>query len=217
MSIGANLLQFAAAMDWNALLTTFGLIFVAELGDKTQLAVLAQTCKYRRPWAVFLGASLALATVTALGAAGGRLVSQLVPPSVLRWAAALAFVVMGALVAREAIKSKEADGACSTDESGEASSVLPSARSWQVFAATFGLLFVAELGDKTQLAVLGIASKSVSPWLVFAGGGLALTTVTALAVVGGEGLCRLIPKRVLLWVSAAAFVVMGVLMGAGIL
>ena len=82
-------------MDWNALLTTFGLILMAELGDKTQLAVLAQTCKYRRPWAVFLGASLALTAVTALGTAGGQLVSQLVPPSVLRWAAALAFVVMG--------------------------------------------------------------------------------------------------------------------------
>ena len=85
-------------MDWNALLTTFGLIFVAELGDKTQLAVLAQTCKYRRPWAVFFRASLALMAVTALGAAGGQLVSQLVPPAVLRWGAAAAFVVMGVLM-----------------------------------------------------------------------------------------------------------------------
>jgi putative Ca2+/H+ antiporter (TMEM165/GDT1 family) len=86
-----------------------------------------------------------------------------------------------------------------------------------VLLATFGLVFVAELGDKTQLAVLGIASKSVSPWLVFAGASLALTAVTALAVVGGEGLCRLISKRALLWVSAVAFVVMGVLMGIRLL
>ena len=49
-------------MDWNVLLSTFGLVFVAELGDKTQLAVVTQTCKYRRPWAVFLGASLATTT-----------------------------------------------------------------------------------------------------------------------------------------------------------
>jgi len=190
---------------------------VAELGDKTQLAVLAQTCKYRRPWAVLFGASLALIAVTALGAAGGQLVSQLVPPAVLRWSAAAAFVVMGVLVAREAIKGEDEDpeSACSIeDEEGVGTS--PFSRDWKAFAATFGLLFVAELGDKTQLAVLSMATKS-APWLVFVGGGLALTAVTALAVVGGEGLCRLIPKRVLLGVSAVAFVVMGVLMGAGVL
>jgi putative Ca2+/H+ antiporter (TMEM165/GDT1 family) len=205
-------------MDWNALLTTFGLIFVAELGDKTQLAVLAQTCKYRRPWAVFFGASLALIAVTALGAAGGQLVSQFVPPAVLRWVAAAAFVVMGVLVAREAVKGENEgpENACSVDESDQAPSASPLAKGWKALAATFGLLFVAELGDKTQLAVLSLATKS-TPWLVFVGGGLALTAVTALAVVGGEGLCRLIPKRVLLGVSAGAFVVMGVLMRVGVL
>ena len=59
-------------MDWHVLLSTFGLIFVAELGDKTQLAVVTQVCRHSRPWAVFLGASLALAAVTALGAIGGQ-------------------------------------------------------------------------------------------------------------------------------------------------
>jgi putative Ca2+/H+ antiporter (TMEM165/GDT1 family) len=207
------------AMDWKLLLTTFGLVFVAELGDKTQLAVLTQTCKYRRPWAVFLGASLALTAVTALGAAGGQLVSQLVPPDVLRWGAAAAFVVVGLLVAREAARGvgEACDDACASEESGAVSNGAILAHNWKAFAATFGLLFVAELGDKTQLAVLGAASKSAVPWTVFAGGGLALTAVTALAVVGGEGLCRFIPKRILLWVSAVAFVVMGALMGVGIL
>jgi len=71
-------------MDWQAVLGAFALVFVAELGDKTQLAVLAQTCKYRRPWAVFWGASLALTVVTALGAVGGQVVGQLVPASILQ-------------------------------------------------------------------------------------------------------------------------------------
>jgi putative Ca2+/H+ antiporter (TMEM165/GDT1 family) len=205
-------------MDWEVALTTFGLIFVAELGDKTQLAVLAQTCKYRRPWAVFLGASLALAVVTALGAAGGELVGRFVPPIVLRIVAALTFVVMGALVAREAIRGGKEEPFCppQVDEGGAANrSAL--ARDWRPFAATFGLLFVAEMGDKTQLAVLSLAGKSARPGAVFIGGALALAAVTALAVVGGEGLCRLIPKRVLLLVSAVAFVLMGVLIGGGIL
>ncbi len=55
-------------MNWNLLLSTFGLVFLAELGDKTQLMVVTQVCKYRRPWPVFAGASLALVAVTALGA-----------------------------------------------------------------------------------------------------------------------------------------------------
>jgi putative Ca2+/H+ antiporter (TMEM165/GDT1 family) len=146
------------------------------------------------------------------------LVSQIVPPAVLRWIAAVAFVVMGFFVAREAAKGEDDDpeSACSLDGSVQVAGAPPLAQNWKAFAATFGLLFVAELGDKTQLAVLSMATKS-TPWLVFIGGGLALTAVTALAVVGGEGLCRLIPKRVLLGVSAVAFVVMGVLMGAGVL
>ena len=77
-------------MDWNILWSTFGLVFVAELGDKTQLAVLTQTCKFRRPWAVFAGASVALVGVTALGAVGGRALGQIVPERVVRYAAAAA-------------------------------------------------------------------------------------------------------------------------------
>jgi putative Ca2+/H+ antiporter (TMEM165/GDT1 family) len=207
------------AMDWETLLSTFGLVFVAELGDKTQLAVLTQTCKYRCPWAVFLGASLALMAVTALGVAGGQVMGRLVPSSVLRWGAALAFVVMGILVVQEAIRdgAEGPQGACPDSEGEVPSAASTPAQDWRAFGSTFGLLFIAEMGDKTQLAVLGLAGESGAPWMVFLGGGLALVVVTALGVVGGQELCRLIPRRVLLWVSAAVFVVLGILMGFGVL
>lgn len=205
-------------MDWNVVLTTFGLIFIAELGDKTQLAVLAQTCKYRRPWVVFLGASMALTVVTALGAAGGELVGRLVPADVLRIVAALAFVVMGVFVAQEAIRDRNAaEAACPADESRGAANRLAPAHDWRLFATTFGLLLVAEMGDKTQLAVLSLAGESAQPVAVFVGGVLALTAVTALGVLGGEGLRRLISRQVLLWISAVAFVVLGALIGFGML
>jgi putative Ca2+/H+ antiporter (TMEM165/GDT1 family) len=208
-------------MDLGALTYAFGLVFVAELGDKTQLAVVSQTCKYRHPWAIFLGASLALAMVTAIGAAGGEVLARVVPQSVLRTVAAAAFVVMGLLVAREAVKAgKEGDPdgeACPLPEGDQGDGSASSAWNWKAFTSTLGLLFVAELGDKTQLAVLSLASKSGTPGAVFLGGTLALTAVTGLGVLGGQGLCRLIPERVLLWISAAAFVVMGVLMGLGVL
>ncbi len=207
-------------MDWSTLISTFGLVFIAELGDKTQLAVVTQTCKHRRPWAVFLGASAALTAVTAIGAVSGQLLGQIIPEGVLRFVAALAFIVMGALIGREAVKAgrnvaQEDTRATVADEQVDCAPA--SAWDWRASSSTFGLLFIAELGDKTQLAVLSLAGKRADVWAVFIGGTLALALVTGLGVVGGQGLCRLVPGRLLLWISATAFVVMGILMSIGVM
>lgn len=206
-------------MNWGAFLTALGLVFVAELADKTQLAVVTQVCTHRRPWAVFAGASLGLTLVTALGAAGGQVLGQVIPQTLLEAFAAGAFVVMGLLVARQAVKvESSAPWAQVCETPGrEAQDCGDSWWSWHVFGSTLGLLFVAELGDKTQLAVLSLAGQHRSAWVVFLGGSLALTAVTALGVLGGEALCRLVPEREILWVSAAAFIVTGILMAIGTL
>jgi len=199
-------------MDWTALLSTFGVLLLAELGDKTQLAVIAQTCRYRRPWAVFLGAGLALTSVTALGVLAGQLLGWLIPQEFVRWAAAAGFLLMGLWLIWEAWKAgrEDADEACPSDT--------PASRSgWRAFGTTFGLLFLAEMGDKTQLAVLARSSESPAPWAVFMGATLAMVLVTALGVAGGQGLMRLIPERYLRWLSAAAFILMGVLIAVGVL
>lgn len=207
-------------MNWGAFLTALGVVFVAELGDKTQLAVVTQVCKFRRPWAVFAGASLALALVTVLGAVVGQALGQLVPQDIVRSVAAGAFLLMGMLMGGQAWRSwSRSDSplveACDTAGSDE-SSQAASRWCWQAFGATVGLLFVAEMGDKTQLAVLGLAGQSSSAWAVFLGGSLALIAVTALGVLGGEALCRLVPERTMLWVSAATFTVVGALMASGV-
>jgi len=82
----------------------------------------------------------------------------------------------------------------------------------RVFLSTFALLFVAELGDKTQLAVISMTAKHKMPIWIFAGAALALATVTLLGVVGGEVLTRFVPELVLRKAAAVLFVVMGVLM-----
>jgi putative Ca2+/H+ antiporter (TMEM165/GDT1 family) len=82
----------------------------------------------------------------------------------------------------------------------------------RVFLSTFALLFVAELGDKTQLAVISMTAKHKAPIWVFLGAALALAAVTGLGVIGGEFLTRLIPEGVLRKVAAAGFAVMGLLM-----
>jgi putative Ca2+/H+ antiporter (TMEM165/GDT1 family) len=85
-------------MDLRILLTTFGVIFLAEMGDKTQLAAMTMAADSKKPWAVFLGASLALATVSALGVLVGSLIGDYVPLVWVKRVAATAFIVIGVLM-----------------------------------------------------------------------------------------------------------------------
>lgn len=82
-------------MDWKTLFSSFGLIFLAEMGDKTQLAVLTMTAKTKSPWAVLLGASAALTVVSALAVVTGGLVARYVPDAVLHRTVATAFIAIG--------------------------------------------------------------------------------------------------------------------------
>ncbi len=85
-------------MDWKLLATTFGTLFVAELGDKTQLACILLTSKTEKPWTVFLGSSLALVLVSALGVAFAAFICQYIPTDVVKKVAAVGFVLIGVLI-----------------------------------------------------------------------------------------------------------------------
>ncbi len=82
-------------MDWKLVLTAFGTLFLAELGDKTQLAVFTMASQHQKPWPIFLGASAGLVVVTALGAFFGGFITKFVPTQVLQVAAGLLFVGIG--------------------------------------------------------------------------------------------------------------------------
>jgi putative Ca2+/H+ antiporter (TMEM165/GDT1 family) len=85
-------------MDWRVVLTTFGVIFLAEMGDKTQLAAMTLSAQTQRPWAVLIGASLALACVSAIGVVVGAVLNQYLPLEWIKRAAAIAFIVIGVLI-----------------------------------------------------------------------------------------------------------------------
>ena len=89
---------FDIVADWKLLWSTFVLLFVAELGDKTQLAVILSSANTDRPWTVFLGAALALITVTLIGTLAGQVITRFVSPDILRKGAAGLFVLMGMLM-----------------------------------------------------------------------------------------------------------------------
>ena len=85
-------------MDWRVLFTTFGIIFLAELGDKTQIAAMTMAAQKKRPWEVFIGASLALAAVSAIGILIGTALGQYLPLEWIKRVAGAAFIVIGFLV-----------------------------------------------------------------------------------------------------------------------
>ena len=85
-------------MDLRLLATTFTTLFLAELGDKTQLAVLSLTASSKQPLAVFIGAACALLAVTAIGVLVGEGLSRVVPAWLLQKAAAVAFIAIGLIM-----------------------------------------------------------------------------------------------------------------------
>ena len=85
-------------MDWRVMLTTFGVIFLAEMGDKTQIAAMTMAAEKKRPWEVFIAASLALVAVSAIGVVVGGALSQYLPLAWIKRGAGASFVVIGILV-----------------------------------------------------------------------------------------------------------------------
>ena len=85
-------------MDWRVILTTFGVVFLAEMGDKTQLAAMTMAAETKKPWAVLIGASVALACVSAIGVVVGGTLGHYLPLLWIKRAAALAFIVIGVLI-----------------------------------------------------------------------------------------------------------------------
>lgn len=85
-------------MDWRVFLTTFGAIFLAEMGDKTQLAAMTMAAETRKPWTVFISASLALACVSALGVVVGGTLGHYLPLVWIKRGAAVLFILIGVLI-----------------------------------------------------------------------------------------------------------------------
>lgn len=86
---------------------------------------------------------------------------------------------------------------------------------WKLFASTFVAIFLAEIGDKTQLATLSLAAGGSSRWTVFAGSALALVATSAIAVLAGEALARVIPPIWLQRAAGALFIVLGIVFLVG--
>jgi putative Ca2+/H+ antiporter (TMEM165/GDT1 family) len=179
----------------------FGLTFIAELGDKTQIAVLALSARYGFT-PVFLGACSAFVILNALAVTVGEVLARYVPADVIRYVAAAIFIIFGLLSFRG-----------ESDEPEDA----PAGTKRNPFFTSLGYIALMELGDKTQLGLVALTSRFKSPLFVFLGGTLALILATFIGALIGKGLARVIPMKYIRWASGVIFIVFGILMAAGVI
>ncbi|MGB8215861.1 MAG: TMEM165/GDT1 family protein [Candidatus Methanoperedens sp.] len=188
-------------MDLTPFLTTFGIIALAEFGDKTQLTVIALSAGYNKV-KVFTGVILAFTFLTALGVLVGDTLFRFISPYLIKIFAGLLFLVFGVftLLSKESCEADETNGTTLTGNP---------------LISSFGMIALAEMGDKTQLSAITLVAKYDSPYLVFAGAVLALGFISLLGILAGKKLCEIVPLSKIRIGAGALFILFGILFLAG--
>jgi putative Ca2+/H+ antiporter (TMEM165/GDT1 family) len=179
----------------NVLLTSTGVIALAEMGDKTQLLALLLAARFRKPIPIILGILVATLANHGIAGAVGAWVGAWLTPQVLRWSVGLLFLAMAVwTMIPDRIEEEETKVATRLG----------------VFGATLVTFFLAEMGDKTQIATLAMAAHYPTPLLVVAGTTLGMLIADVPAVFVGDRLSARIPMRLVHTVAALIFAVLGV-------
>ena len=184
-----------------AFLFSTGIVALAEIGDKTQLLAFLLAAKFRRPVPIVLGILVATIANHALAAAVGAWISSAVGPQALRWVLGVSFLAMAAWTL---VPDKLDEGDAKVGNYG-------------VFSATVLAFFIAEMGDKTQVATVALAARFDAVIAVVAGTTLGMMLANVPAVYFGERIANKVPLPLVHGIAAALFAVLGVatLLGAG--
>ena len=185
-------------MSLSVLALTFGAIFVVELPDKTFIAALVLSTRYRG-WAVWVGVGLAFLVQTVIACTVGGLVT-LLPRELVEVVAGLIFLVGAILLLREAPRADAEEARTEEEYAAKASS--PKAGLAAV-GASFLVLFAAEWGDLSQLLTISLVGRYHEPVSVFIGAWGALLVVSGLAVVAGRFLLRYLRLSTIHYVGSA--------------
>lgn len=185
----------------DAFLVSAGIVGLAEIGDKTQLLAFLLAARFRRPVPIVFGIFVATVANHAFAAAVGSLVSELLVPNAMRWVLGLSFLAMAAWT-------------MVPDQADEAET--PLAR-YGVFFTTLLAFFVAEMGDKTQVATVALAARYEAMAAVVAGTTFGMMLANVPAVVFGERIANRVPLGLVHGLAALVFAVLGIatLLGAG--
>jgi len=174
-------------------LTVFALMFVAEIGDKTQLVALTFAAKFKLIW-VILGLSCAFILNNLLAVALGSFIGEVLPLNLVRIAAYCLFIAFGIWTI------------FGSDEEENASSKVIVNQ----FVTVFLFLFVAEFGDKSQIAAMTFSMKYHAPIAVFLGAVAGEISANLIGIGAGVLLGKTLPIKIIKWISAVVFIAIGV-------
>ena len=177
-----------------AFLISTGIVALAEMGDKTQLLALVLAARFRKPWPIVFGIFVATIANHALAGGLGAWVTTLIGPQALRWILGVSFIAMAAwMLIPDKLDDEEDAGAPRLG----------------VFGTTVVAFFLAEMGDKTQIATVMLVAQYNAYFWVVAGTTLGMMLANAPVVWLGERVTRLVPLRVVHIVSALIFAALG--------
>jgi len=184
-----------------AFMISTGIVALAEIGDKTQLLAFILAARYRQPWPIIAGILVATLLNHAIAGALGAWLTTLLGPQGLRWILGVGFIAMAVWTL---IPDKLDPEEARIPRSG-------------VFWATLVAFFLAEMGDKTQVATVALAAQYAALIAVVAGTTLGMLIANVPAVLLGERMAGRIPVRVVHGIAAALFAMLGVatLLGLG--
>jgi len=183
-------------MAIDALLVSTGVVALAEIGDKTQLLAFILAARFKKPIPIVLG--ILAATIINHGLAGalGAWITSLVSPDIMRWILGASFIGMAIwTLIPDKIEDEETQVA----------------KHLGVFGATFITFFLAEMGDKTQIATIALAASYGTPWLVVIGTTLGMLIADVPAVFIADKFADKIPMKLVHSIAAAIFAALGVL------
>lgn len=185
-----------------SILVSTGVVALAEIGDKTQLLAFILAARFKKPLLIILG--ILVATVINHGLAGalGAWITSTISPEVLRWVLGASFIGMAIwTMIPDKIEEEETQ----------------IAQRFGIFGATFITFFLAEMGDKTQIATVAMAAHYTDPLMVVIGTTLGMLIADVPAVFAGDKLANKIPMKLVHSIAAAMFALLGVvtLLGAG--
>ena len=184
-----------------AFLISTGIVALAEIGDKTQLLSFILAAKFRKPWPICFGILVATLFNHALAGALGAWITSVLGPETLRWILGISFIAMAAWML---IPDKFDENDAKFAKAG-------------VFVTTLIAFFLAEMGDKTQIATIALAAQYQAVVPVVLGTTLGMMIANVPAVILGDRIADRMPVTMVHRVAAAIFLILGIatLLGAG--
>jgi Ca2+/H+ antiporter, TMEM165/GDT1 family len=173
-----------------------GVVALGEMGDKTQLLALLLVARWRQPWTIAAGILVATLANHAGAAALGTLVTRWLSPEVMRWLLGLSFIAVALWMLKPDDAGDEVEGA--------------GTGRWGVFGLTVIAFFLAEMGDKTQIATVMLAARFDAPVVVTAGTTLGMMLANAPALWLGDALLKRVPIAWVHRIAAVVFLSLGV-------